>query len=179
MWYRQTPCASLMRELSTGYRRAPPSRRRRALRKGSSAYAVPPNAEVKAPVELNPNSRSLGGASLALLSHAGLQKSVARMAPTPSETQAYHRLRVHDTQHSRDSQPGQRFYQEVPLGAKDCPPEIDGSEIIVDFQWHFPMDFQWHFPMEFHFCDFWCVILCPEPRAAGPGRRASSAPACG
>ena len=24
------------------------------------------------------------------------------------------------------------------------------------------MGFQWHFPMEFHFCDFWCVIFCPE-----------------
>ena len=36
------------------------------------------------------------------------------------------------------------------LGAKDCTPEIDTSEIIVDFQWHFPMDCQWHFPPEFH-----------------------------
>ena len=23
-------------------------------------------------------------------------------------------------------------------------------EIVVDFQWHFPMDFQWHFPTESH-----------------------------
>ena len=29
------------------------------------------------------------------------------------------------------------------LGAKDCAPEIDTSEIVVDFQWHVPMDFQW------------------------------------
>ena len=32
----------------------------------------------------------------------------------------------------------------------------------VDFHWNLPMDFQWHSPMEFHFCDFWCVIFCPE-----------------
>ena len=38
----------------------------------------------------------------------------------------------------------------APLGAKDCTPEIDTSEIIVDFQWHFPMDFEWHFQTEFH-----------------------------
>ena len=31
-------------------------------------------------------------------------------------------------------------------GTKYCTPEIDTSEIIVDFQWHFQMDFQWHFP---------------------------------
>jgi hypothetical protein len=30
------------------------------------------------------------------------------------------------------------------LGAKDCKPEIDTSEIIVDFQLHFTTDFQWH-----------------------------------
>ena len=29
------------------------------------------------------------------------------------------------------------------VGAKDCTPEIDTSEIIVDFQRHFPMDGQW------------------------------------
>ena len=28
----------------------------------------------------------------------------------------------------------------------DSTPEINTSEIIVDFQWHFPTDFQWHFP---------------------------------
>ena len=32
----------------------------------------------------------------------------------------------------------------------------------VDFYWKFPMDFQWHFPVEFNFCDFWCVIFCPD-----------------
>ena len=36
------------------------------------------------------------------------------------------------------------------LGAKYCTPEIDTSEIIVDFQCHFPMDFQWHFPTTCH-----------------------------
>ena len=36
------------------------------------------------------------------------------------------------------------------LGAKDCTPEIDTSEIIVDVQWHCPMDCQWNFPTEFH-----------------------------
>ena len=47
------------------------------------------------------------------------------------------------------------------------------SEIIVDFQWHVPMDFQWNyptdvqwrFPMEFRFCDFWCVMYCPDCHA--------------
>ena len=39
------------------------------------------------------------------------------------------------------------------LGARYCTPEINTSEIIVDFQWHSPMDS--------HFCDFWCVIVCP------------------
>ena len=34
----------------------------------------------------------------------------------------------------------------APAGAKDCTPEIDTSEIIV----------------EFRFCDFWCVICCPD-----------------
>ena len=59
------------------------------------------------------------------------------------------------------------------LGAKDCTPESNTSEIVVDFKWHFPtllswfsgivhrivtfpvdchwncpMDFLWHFPMD-------------------------------
>ena len=34
----------------------------------------------------------------------------------------------------------------------------------VDFYWNGPMDFQWHFPTEFHFCEFWCVICCPDSR---------------
>ena len=39
------------------------------------------------------------------------------------------------------------------LGAKDCTPEFDTLEIIMDFQWHFPMDVQWHFPtdVQWHF----------------------------
>ena len=39
---------------------------------------------------------------------------------------------------------------DVTLGAKDCKPEIDTSEIIVDFQWHFPMDCHSHFPTDFY-----------------------------
>ena len=45
------------------------------------------------------------------------------------------------------------------LWAKDCSPEIDTSEIIVDVQWYFAMDFQRRFPMEFHLCDFWRAIV--------------------
>ena len=36
------------------------------------------------------------------------------------------------------------------LGAKDCTLELTASDIVVDFQWHFPMDFQWHLGTEFH-----------------------------
>ena len=36
------------------------------------------------------------------------------------------------------------------VGANYYTPEINTSEIMVDFQWHFPMDFQWHFPTKFH-----------------------------
>ena len=36
------------------------------------------------------------------------------------------------------------------LGATDCTPEIDTSEIMLDFQWHFPMDFEWQFPTNCH-----------------------------
>ena len=35
-------------------------------------------------------------------------------------------------------------------GQRNCTPEIDTSEIIKDFEWHFPVDFQWHVPMELH-----------------------------
>ena len=35
-------------------------------------------------------------------------------------------------------------------GRKVARPEIDTSEIIAEFQWHFPMDCQWHFPTAFH-----------------------------
>ena len=48
------------------------------------------------------------------------------------------------------------------IGANYCTPEINTSEIIVDFQWHFPMDVQRCFPVEFHMCDFWnftCMFL--------------------
>ena len=60
------------------------------------------------------------------------------------------------------------------VGAKDCTPEIDTSEITLDAQWHFPMDFQRHFPKDFFcLCDVWCVIFCPERRRApsAPRRR--------
>ena len=40
--------------------------------------------------------------------------------------------------------------KKMSLVAKDCTPEIDTSETIVDFQWHFPMDVQWYFPVELH-----------------------------
>ena len=42
----------------------------------------------------------------------------------------------------------------------------------VDCHWNCPMDFQGHLPTEFHFCDFWCVIVCPEPpsSASAPAR---------
>ena len=53
------------------------------------------------------------------------------------------------------------------LGAKDCTPEINTSEIIVDFRWHFPMDFQWRCSTELHFWDFWCNILPWEPQRVG------------
>ena len=32
----------------------------------------------------------------------------------------------------------------------------------VDVYWIRPMDLQWHFPTDFPFCEFWCVIFCPE-----------------
>ena len=36
------------------------------------------------------------------------------------------------------------------LGAEDRTPEINTSEIIVDFQLHVPMDVQWQFPTQRH-----------------------------
>ena len=45
------------------------------------------------------------------------------------------------------------------LGAKYCTPEINTSEIIVDFEWHFPMNFQWHFPKDCHFPNG-CSVVC-------------------
>ena len=65
------------------------------------------------------------------------------------------------------------------LGAKHRTPEISTSEIIVDLRGHFPTEFrffQWYFSMDFHFCDFWCVIFCPEGhQAAARGPRGASA----
>ena len=56
---------------------------------------------------------------------------------------------LHDQGSRRASVPAaiSRIFQ----GAKCCTPEINTSEIIMDFQWHFPIDLQWHFPMAFHF----------------------------
>ena len=45
----------------------------------------------------------------------------------------------------------------------------------VDCYWNCPMDVQWHLPTEFHFCDFWCVIFCPE-RPTGPRPRPGTRP---
>ena len=59
----------------------------------------------------------------------------------------FHRHR-HFRSSPRLSSPGtagplrQRQRRKPFIGAKDCTPEIDTSEIIVDFQWHFPIDFQ-------------------------------------
>ena len=49
------------------------------------------------------------------------------------------------------------------------------SFLPVDFHWNCPMDVQWHFPLEFHFCDFWCVIFCPEDRSPTNGGTKSRA----
>ena len=57
----------------------------------------------------------------------------------------------------------QRICRAAPFGwQQKCTPEINTSENIMDFQWHFPMKCQLHFPMKFHCCDFWCVIFCPH-----------------
>ena len=34
----------------------------------------------------------------------------------------------------------------------------------VDVCWKLLMDLQWHFPMDFHFCEIWCVQVCPDVR---------------
>ena len=71
------------------------------------------------------------------------------------------------------------------LGAQDCTPEIDTSEIIVDlrdmflwifsdicqwivtsqldFQRNYPVDCHWDFPMDVRLCEFWCAIS-PSPK---------------
>ena len=48
--------------------------------------------------------------------------------------------------------------EEPRFGTEDCTPEIDTSEIIV--QWMFNGIFQWM--MDVHVCDFWCLIFCPD-----------------
>ena len=91
------------------------------------------------------------------------------------------------------SQQQQRSYNDGAPGAKYYTPEIDTSEIIVDCQRHFPTGFhysvvfsqgsslvqwifsgfvQWIFSGVFqwnHFCDFWCVICCPDSRTLRGG----------
>ena len=57
------------------------------------------------------------------------------------------------------------------------------TNIIVDFQWHFPMDFHWCFPTEVHLCDFWRVIHCPDAfsfafSSSASVRAGSSAASC-
>ena len=39
-----------------------------------------------------------------------------------------------------------------------------------------PMDFHWRFPLEFHFCEFWCVVCCPDPLARPHPRRTPPRP---
>ena len=52
---------------------------------------------------------------------------------------------------SRETSSGRTCRSRWPrFRAKYYTPEINTSEIIVDFQWHFPMDCQWHFPTSFH-----------------------------
>ena len=52
-----------------------------------------------------------------------------------------------------------------PVGAKDCTPEINTSEIIVDCQWHFPMDFSVNFQHNFTVRWYvpWCSWRCRPP----------------
>ena len=54
------------------------------------------------------------------------------------------------------------FVLKIPgsLGAKYCTPEINTSEIIVEFQWHFPMAVQWHVPTTCHFVQWYCRKDC-------------------
>ena len=65
------------------------------------------------------------------------------------------------TPYTRSSKPGLRARQATSShpsfargkkreGAKYRTSEINTSETIVDFQWHFPMDFRWHVPTDFH-----------------------------
>ena len=55
------------------------------------------------------------------------------------------------------------------IGAKDCTPEIETSEVIVDFrgifQWMFSGMVEWILmcsTIYVHVCEFWCAIVCPE-----------------
>ena len=49
------------------------------------------------------------------------------------------------------------------LGAKDCTPEIDTSEIIVNCQCHFPLGFEWHFAKGISLVSgmFQRIVTCP------------------
>ena len=44
------------------------------------------------------------------------------------------------------------------FGEKDCAPEINTLDIIVDLQWHFPMDCLLQLPTECHFS----AVCCPK-----------------
>ena len=48
-------------------------------------------------------------------------------------------------------EPREAAAEAVGLEANYCTPEINTSEIIVDFQWHFPVACRWQCPTEFHF----------------------------
>ena len=55
-------------------------------------------------------------------------------------------------------------------------PEINTSEIIADFQWHFPMHVQLHFQRDMHVCEIWLCGLdnlqgLPASEIGTPGPR--------
>ena len=50
-------------------------------------------------------------------------------------------------------------------GKKYCKPEIDTSEMIADFRWHFLMDIQWHCPIDCQWhvpTEFHCSAVCSK-----------------
>ena len=65
---------------------------------------------------------------------------------------------------SRRRRSAERRRADPSLGAKDCTPEVDTSEVIADFQWHLPMDFQWHLPTD-------CPLSAVVSKGLSPGQR--------
>ena len=49
------------------------------------------------------------------------------------------------------------------MGTTACTPEIDTSEIFVDFQWHVPTDSKWYFPKGSSLFSgmFQRIVTCP------------------